>query len=125
MSGIILNPRDVIQIAIDFGSNHEIKLRPALIISNTYLIQNSDSVIVLPITRNQTTNPYMIKINASDMETGSLPFESQVICDNIFTREKLEIRKQYGRVTKFFFGQVINLVITKTFENISTNTTRS
>ncbi|MEM4379032.1 MAG: type II toxin-antitoxin system PemK/MazF family toxin [Candidatus Nitrosotenuis sp.] len=110
MSGITLNPRDIIQIVIDFGDGHETKYRPALIISNSFVNQNADSIIVLPITRNPQSDPFMLKINSSDFESGSLPFESQVILDNIFTREKSEYRKHFGRVTKDFFQRVMDKV---------------
>ncbi len=115
MSGTPLNPRDIIQVTIQFP-NQPAKMRPALVISNNFVNQNSDRVIVLPMTANPNRDPYMVPIQTSDIESGSLPLQSQVIIDNVFTISKDVYVKTYGRVNTAFYKNVINELTSKVIE---------
>ncbi len=113
--GIALNPRDIIQALIQFPNQPQ-KLRPALVISNNFVNQNSDRVIVLPITANPKSDPFMIPIQQQDIESGSLPASSQVVTDNIFTIAQTNYVKTFGRVTPSFYSKVMNQVTQNVLE---------
>lgn len=54
-------------------------------------------------------DPFMIKINASDLEQGNLR-PSQVVCDNIFTFLKEDADSEKARVTVLFYSKVTKLL---------------
>jgi len=116
MSGTKLSPREIFLTTIQFPNEEKTKKRPALVISNTFTNQNSDSVIVLPITTNPNPGPYMIPIKNTDYETGPLQYPSQVIIDNIFTVEVANYVKTLGRLTKPFFYNIMDELIKKVLE---------
>jgi len=118
MGQSIVSPRDVIKVNITFPGQQTSAIRPALVISNSVCLQNSDTFIVLPLTRNPP-DQYMIPITNSDFEDGSLPYSSNVICDNIFTFEQSEYRGRHGKVTKNFFQKIIDKMTKDVIESYS------
>jgi len=115
MFGTPLNPRDIIQATIQFPAQTP-KMRPALVISNNFVNQNSDRVIILPVTADPASDPYKIPIQQQDMEQGSLPFSSHVIFDNIFTISQTDYVKTFGRVTPSFYNNVMAELTKKVLE---------
>ena len=109
MSGINLNPRDVVWINFQF-SGQEPKKRPALIISNDINIQNSEFVIVLPITTSSVPDAYSVPITDSNFEGNSLNRKSSVVCDVIMTLSKSEYKGHVGKVKKEFFNSIMQKI---------------
>ncbi len=107
-------PREVVLAKIIF-ENQEEKPRPVLIISkfsNRAFIPPSRTLICLPITSNQNSDKFMIKITDEDMEEKKFPKPSQVICDQIFTIFKNDVIKRIGKVTPSFYSKIIGFVKT-------------
>lgn len=114
MYGIQLNLRDIIKAIVQFPDQPQ-KMRPALIISNNFVNQNSNRVIILPITSNPSPEPYKIEIQNANIENGFLPVRSFIIFDNIFTISQNSYVKTFGRITEDFFNFIMSELNNKVF----------
>ena len=88
----------------------EEKERYYLIISEYSRTPANETFICLPITSWEADDPFMVKINYSDLEHGNLTKPSQVVCDNIFTFLKNDADFEKDRVTPLFYSKVIKLL---------------
>lgn len=79
-----------------------------LIISEYSRNPANETFVCLPITSWEAEDSFMIKINASDFERGSLAKPSQVVCDNIFTFLKTDADSEKGKVTSIFYSILTN-----------------
>ena len=81
-----------------------------LIISEYSKNPANEIFMCLPITSWEGDDPFMIKINAQDLEKGSFAKPSQVVCDNIFTILKTDADSEKGKVTNLFYTRVTKLL---------------
>ncbi len=81
-----------------------------LIISEYSRIPANDTFVCLPITTWEADDPFMIKINDSDLVRHKLRRASQVVCDNIFTFLKEDADSEKDQVTPFFYSKVSKLL---------------
>lgn len=107
---INFEPRTIIHVSgINFPGQEE-KDRYYLIISEYSRNPVSETFMCLPITTWEADDPFMVKINANDLERGSLTRPSQVACDNIFTILKEEADSERAKVTSLFYSKVTKLL---------------
>ena len=104
-----LQPGEIITISVQLTYNAKVKIRPALVISQNTLHQNSQGFLFLAITSNRPRS-YMKPISFQDIECGKLERPSSVIYDKIVWTEQDEINKRIGKVKKEFLTKVVDLV---------------
>jgi len=106
---INFEPRTIIHVSGKKFPGQEEKDRYYLIISEYSRNPANETFMCLPITTWEADDPFMIKINASDLEQGNLR-PSQVVCDNIFTFLKEDADSEKARVTVLFYSKVTKLL---------------
>lgn len=104
-----LQPGEIIILKIDYNDGSEIKTRPALVISQNIVHQNSNGFVFLGIT-SKTPETYMISITNEHMENGSLNQKSSVIYDKPIWTEQTNIHKRIGKVKKEYFKKIMELL---------------
>lgn len=100
-------PQEIVVADFVFKGQKEVKKeRPLLIISRYSKNPYYDTFICLPITSYEEDHPYVVKIMASDLQSGTLKKPSQVICHAIYILEKKEAKRLVGKVTPQFYAKV-------------------
>lgn len=107
---ISFEPRTIVHVSGVAFPGQEAKDRYYLIISEYSRNPANKTFMCLPLTTWEADDPFMIKINANDLERGNLTKPSQVACDNIFTLLKEEADSEKGRVTTLFYSKVTKLL---------------
>lgn len=101
-----VHQKEIVLLPYPFSDLEGKKVRPAVIVSNDKLNENSDDCIVVPLTSVLKEEPYSIRINQEDLVSGKLIKPSRVRTDKLFTVEK--------RLTIMKIGVISN----PAFENI-------
>jgi mRNA-degrading endonuclease toxin of MazEF toxin-antitoxin module len=92
-----LNQGAIVLVDFSYSNQHESKLRPALVISNSANNRISRDVVVMKITKNKP-NFWGISICNEDLVSGSLAYPSFVQIDAIYSLEKTIILDVIGMV---------------------------
>jgi len=93
-----LNQGSIVLVDFSYSNQHQSKLRPALVISNSANNRISRDVVVMKITKNEP-NFWGISISNDDLLGGSLAYPSFVQIDAIYSLEKNIICDVIGTVT--------------------------
>ena len=91
---------DIVIAELLYSEQIGLKLRPALVISNTNYNKKSDDIILLKITSKDKKTKYDINLIAEDMETGKLKSRSQIMIDNPVTTYKGVIQTKVGKINQ-------------------------
>ncbi len=102
--GMKYNQRDIVLLPFPYTNLEGVKLRPALIISNRKLNSSQDRICCL-ITSNTPQNG--IEIEKRFLTTGSLPFQSWVKPQRLFTIHEGVIKKRLCTVSAEFHDLII------------------
>lgn len=94
-------------IPVPFTDLSSTKRRPVLVLSSDDHNQRFQDVVVAAITSNLTTGAGGVSISAKDMEIGSLPTQSLVRADKIYTLSQQIVVKHYGRLNSTIFEQAL------------------
>lgn len=100
MNSLNFEQGDIVIAELLYSEQIGLKIRPALVISNTKYNKNSDDIILLKITSSEKKTKYDLTLNAKEMETGKLKNESTIMIDNPVTTYKGVIQTKVGKVTK-------------------------
>ena len=93
-----LKQGSIVLVDFSYSNQHQSKLRPALVISNSANNRMSRDVVVMKITKNKP-NFWGISISNDDLVGGLLAFPSFVEADAIYSLEKNIILDVIGTVT--------------------------
>src|SRR3989344_5009524 len=105
-SGTMYKQGDIVVVPFPFSNLKSVKQRPVLILSKSLDIQNSDNIITCGLTSHIKTERYSVIIDNSDLENGSIPKQSRIKIDKLFTLDKTIIKKKVARVNQKTFRQV-------------------
>lgn len=97
---------DIVIVPFPFSDLSSIKQRPVLVLSKNKDISSSEDVVTCGITSNLRNERHSILIDNSDLEKGSIPVESRIKVDKLFTLNKDLIRKKVARVKDNVFDKV-------------------
>lgn len=97
--------REIVLVPFPYSDLTSSKQRPALIISNTKINSTEDKVCCL-ITSNPSSGG--IHIDKKDFEKGTLPLESWVKPQRLFSVNEKIIRKSLCKVSISFHKKIIN-----------------
>ena len=82
-----LDQGSVVLVNLSYSNQHQSKLRPALVISNSGNNRVSRDIIVMKITKSKP-DFWGVSISHEDLEKGALAFSSFVQIDAIYSLEK-------------------------------------
>ena len=99
---------DVVIIPFPFTDLSGSKKRPVFVLADL----NGDDIIVCQITSKAKTDPLALPLMAKDFISGSLPIDSFIRPNKIFTADKNIILSTAGHLTEAKIRDVINTVIT-------------
>jgi mRNA interferase MazF len=102
---------DVVVLPFPFSDLSATKRRPALVVAEL----TGDDVILCQITSRTKSDSYSIAISVGDFKKGSLPLDSYVRPNRIFTADSAIILRQSGVLGE----KKVQEVITKVIEIIS------
>lgn len=96
----MLKQRNIVLVPIPFTDLSSIKRRPVIIIScDSYNNINNDIVVAAVTSNTSYQSYYTILINSDNLSVGTLPKESIIRCDKIYTISKDIIVKKFGSLS--------------------------
>jgi len=98
---------DVVIIPFPFTDLTGSKKRPAFIVANL----PGDDIIVCQITSKSKSDPLAVSVGASDFSSGSLPIDSFIRPNKIFTADKNIILSTAGHLCEKKISDVIDSII--------------
>lgn len=105
-SGTMFEQGEIVIVPFPFSNLSSIKQRPVLILSKNEYNNNSDDVITCGITSNLKDIPCSILIDNKNLEKGSLPKQSRIKIDKLFTIEKNIVKKKIGKLNNSTMNMV-------------------
>jgi mRNA interferase MazF len=98
---------DVVVIPFPFSDLSGSKRRPAVVINPL----PGNDVILCQITSKATRDKFAIEIKTSDFDTGSLPIESYVRPNKIFTADQSIILRKAGSLNQEAINQIVDAIV--------------
>jgi mRNA interferase MazF len=98
---------DVVILNFPFSNLSATKRRPAFVLAD---LENED-IILCQIASKPAKNEYSVKIEQSDFDDGSLPHDSFVRADKIFTADKKLILYKAGHIAQEKMRLIIETVV--------------
>ncbi|MCX5752196.1 MAG: type II toxin-antitoxin system PemK/MazF family toxin [Candidatus Krumholzibacteria bacterium] len=95
---------DVVVVPFPFSNLSESKRRPALVVAPLI----GDDVILCQITSRDHNDSYSIALDRRDFERGSLPKDSNIRPNRLFTAEASIIVRWTGKVVQKKLAEVVN-----------------
>ena len=93
----------VVSSAFPFSDLATQKLRPAIIVA----IGDFDDIVLSQITSKMYSSTNPVKLTAADFVVGSLPLDSYIRPDKLFTADKSVVSRVYGSVGDAKLQQVL------------------
>ncbi|MDR1316463.1 MAG: type II toxin-antitoxin system PemK/MazF family toxin [Spirochaetales bacterium] len=98
---------DIVVILFPFSDLSGSKHRPAFVIADL----PGDDIIICQITSRHKSDPFALPLTADDFISGSLPVNSFIRPNRIFTADKNIILSTAGRASGAKTGEVVSAVI--------------
>ncbi len=99
--------RDIVLVPVPFTDLTAVKKRPVLVLSKTSHNRKARDVVVAGMTSILAAGRAGVVITAADLVEGTLPADSLVRVDKIYTLSKRIIVKRYGRLNEVSFQKVL------------------
>jgi len=106
ISGIQCEQGDILLVPFPFTDLSSVKQRPVLVLSSTEYNRNHEDIITCGITSNLKDREYSILLTNQEMLQGSLPKESRIKADKLFTLEKSIVKRKFGKVKSVVVSEV-------------------
>ncbi|MDR1429780.1 MAG: type II toxin-antitoxin system PemK/MazF family toxin [Spirochaetaceae bacterium] len=98
---------DVVILPFPFSDLSGSKRRPAFVVTDL----PGEDIILCQITSKAKHDPFSVSISASDFLTGSLPLDSFVRPNKLFTADKSLVLSTAGRLSKPKTGKIISHIV--------------
>ena len=105
-SGTPYSQGDIILVPFPFTNLMAVKRRPVLILSKGEYNSKADDVITCGITSNINDSNHSVIIDNTDLIEGSIPLQSRIKVDKLFTLEQSIVIKKLGKVNTNIFESV-------------------
>jgi mRNA interferase MazF len=99
-SGTALEPGQVVLVPFPFTDLSEVKRRPVLVLSSRRHNSSSRDFICCGMTSNLANRRNSVLIDPTEMAEGSIPVQSRIKFDKVFTLERSLVVKALGRVSQ-------------------------
>ena len=96
--GTMPDQGDIVLIPIPFTDLSSVKRRPVVVLSNNGYNQKSLDVVVVALTSNLTSTGEGFLITSNDLEKGTLPKDSRIRTDKIYTLSQKIILNRFGKI---------------------------
>jgi mRNA-degrading endonuclease toxin of MazEF toxin-antitoxin module len=103
-AGTTYSAGDVLLADVTYTDEEQHKRRPILVVSTESYNRATDNVIFVPITSNSAP---LGDYHRLELESGHLPFESNVIVDRIQTVRQSRVVKKFGRGTPEIMAKIL------------------
>lgn len=108
--GIMYKQREIIIVPFPFSDLSSIKQRPAVIVSSNDFNENEDLVVVAITSQIKISGKFRVNFSNNDLDNGSIPKESQIRCDKIYTLNKSLVRKRIAKLSEKTFAEVLRKI---------------
>ncbi len=105
-SGTRYEQGDIVLVPFPFTNLKAVKKRPVLILSNNDYNDSSEDTITCGITSNIGNHDHSVLIDNKDLVSGSIPVQSRIKADKLFTLEQSIIVKKMAKVNLKVFEDV-------------------
>ncbi len=99
-SGTPYEQGDILLVPFPFTNLLAVKNRPVLVLSNDEYNRKGADILTCGITSNLKDAQFSVLIDNTILIHGSLPVESRIKADKLFTLEKTIIIKKIGKINK-------------------------
>ncbi|MCD6333754.1 MAG: type II toxin-antitoxin system PemK/MazF family toxin [Candidatus Latescibacteria bacterium] len=106
----MIKQRSLLLVPFPFSDRMKQKVRPALVVSCEEYNARAKDVIVCAVTSQRKRWPYLVEIQPSDLESGTLYEVSFAKVDSLLRLDKSRILKEIGRIDVAAFSQVHRLI---------------
>lgn len=106
----MIRQRALVLVTFPFSDQTEQKVRPALVVSCEEYNSRGKDVIVCAVTSQRKRWPYLVEINPSDLESGTLYESSFAKVDSLLRLDKAFVLKEIGRINVKTFSKVHRLL---------------
>lgn len=103
ISGTTYEQGEIVLVPFPFTNLQAVKKRPVLILSNNRYNRKAQDVVTCGITSNLNDHDHSVLIKNTDCTRGSLPKESRIKADKLFTLEQSIIIKRLAKVGESTF----------------------
>ncbi len=108
--GTTARQRDTVPMPFPYSDLSQTKRRPALILSTNSYNSRSEDFICCAVTSNPRQYHGSVPIEAADLESGWLAYESLVKPSKVFTLHQKNIVKVLGRISMTNGNEVVQLL---------------
>jgi mRNA interferase MazF len=98
---------DIVVVPFPFSDLTNAKRRPAFVLS----VLPGDDIILCQITSRDVKDVFAIKLKSADFTSGSLPVESNIRPNRLFTADRHIILYKVGSLSREMINEVINRTI--------------
>ena len=102
--------REMILIPIPFSDLKSMKRRPVIVISNNIYNQKTQDIIVVAVTSNLERKDYTIPITQDNIEEGTLPTDSMIRVDKIYSLSRSIVVKRFGSINQETFDEIVDVL---------------
>jgi mRNA interferase MazF len=102
--------REIVLLPVPFTDLSEAKHRPALVLSNSTHNRSSPDVVVAAITSSGRPSRYRLRITSGDLDGGTLPRDSFVCIDKLYTILAEKVIRQYAVLTATAYERVTEAI---------------
>jgi mRNA interferase MazF len=106
-----INQKDLVLLPYPFSNLREMKVRPAIVVSNNNFNKRCSDCIAVPLTSVIKDEPFSIFLNQNDLSNGRLIKPSRIRVDKIFSVEKKVVQMKIGSVSDAFFDKLKSQLI--------------
>ncbi|MGI0003731.1 MAG: type II toxin-antitoxin system PemK/MazF family toxin [Candidatus Nitrosotenuis sp.] len=105
-SGIAFEQGEIVLISFPFSDLTQAKQRPVLVLSKKDHNDSSSDFVCCGITSNLANKRYSVLLDKNEIGEGSIPKQSRIKFNKIFTLEKTLVRKKLGKISDRKLKQV-------------------
>jgi len=99
MNSLNFEQGDIVVAHLLFSEQAGVKIRPALVVSNSKFNKESEDLILLKITSRGIKTNFDVSLTSKDLEKGNLKKESQIMVDNPVTTYNKLIESKIGKIS--------------------------
>ena len=104
--GTMFKQGEIVIVPFPFSDLSAIKQRPVLILSRNLDNEKNDDIITCGITSYLKDSKYSVDIDNSCLKEGTIPVQSRIKIDKLFTLDKKIIKKKVARINENTFNKV-------------------
>ena len=110
-SGTVFEQGEILIVPFPFTNLSGMKQRPVLVLSTTDYNKQTEDLITCGITSYLKGAEHSVLINNENLVEGSIPTQSRIKVDKLFTLERSVVKKSIGKIDDVMFGKVKEIFV--------------